>query len=115
MQLDESLRECEADAESARGMLLRRAQLREHAKYRRQVFRRDADAIVLDGDDELILHLLGRHADGAAGMRVLRGVGQQIREHLRKTQRIPIDAQIVRDLDRESMLPFVDEWSRGLD
>ena len=50
VQLDDTLGEREPDAKPAGRVFLGRANLREHAEHLRQVFGRDADAVVFDDD-----------------------------------------------------------------
>ena len=48
VQLDDALCQRESDSQAAGRMILRRAQLREHAEHLRQILGRDADAAVFD-------------------------------------------------------------------
>ena len=75
----------------------------------------DADAIVFDRDGQLVPFLLRastRIVPSRIG--VLGRVGEQVRQHLRETQRIAVHLQVVRHLEDELVLALVDERARGL-
>ena len=58
---------------------------------------------------------MNRQRDVAAGVGVLRGVGQQIREHLRESRVAVDDQRLVRDPDLEVVLLAVEQRARDLD
>src|SRR3982750_4339595 len=55
MQLDNVAGECQADAKTAMDAFERFVRLREHVEHRPQHLRRDADAVVLDGDADTVV------------------------------------------------------------
>ncbi len=60
--------------------------------------------------------LLGLHGDAAVARRVLRGIVQQVGEHLCEPHDVGIENDFARgDVDRELVLLCVDQRAAGLD
>src|SRR5262245_49298428 len=80
----------QTDAETTLCVVERSIELREHVEDRIELLRRDADAVVRDGDDRLRAVANGIDPDLSAGSRVLDAVVEQIAEHLREPRRIRV-------------------------
>src|SRR6185436_15575412 len=105
VQLDELAAQCEPDAEPAatdeRAVL---GHLAEHLEDLRQALGRDAEAAVGDMDERLVALECGTYRDLAVRVTVLRGVREQIHEHLSQALEIAVRAQrLVAELDAEAV------------
>ena len=101
VHLDDAVRDGEAEARPLADLLGRE----ERAEQLVQVLRRDAHALVLHGDDDVLLGAVQRDGDGAAvGHRVL-GVGEQVGEHLDDLVAVELGrgvVEVVDDLHRDA-------------
>ncbi|MCY1213798.1 hypothetical protein D9M72_255950 [compost metagenome] len=88
MQLDQALDQRQADAQPALRGLRRAADLHEHLEDRAQHVGCKAGAVVAHLDHRDALLRAQHDADRSAGRRVLGGVVEQVREHLREPHRI---------------------------
>jgi len=82
MHLRELLSERQPDAQSALGQRAAPIDLREHLEHTVEHGRRDADPRVADPDDRELPIALGAQRNLPARRRVLRGVVQQVLQHL---------------------------------
>src|SRR5690606_9366393 len=89
VDLDESLDQSEADPEPALRSLTPGSHLGKHLEDRLQLVGRDADPVVLDRDDDLLVGSLCDDLNVPAVVRVLAGVGQEVAENLHEPNRIP--------------------------
>ncbi len=116
VHLDESLDQRQADAEPTLGTLEGVVDLHEHVEYTREHFLRDADSVVDDSDDHGIIRLLGFDLDAATARRVLRGIVQQVGEHLRESDDVAVERDLVRrEIDAELVLLRLDDRRARLD
>jgi hypothetical protein len=90
VQLHQRLHQHEPDADAALGAVQRRAHLREHAEQAGQMLAGDPDAVVTHRDREPVPLALRGEQDAAAGIGVLRGVGQQIADDLRQSRGVRV-------------------------
>jgi hypothetical protein len=82
--------EREPDAEPALHTFERRPSLGKRRKQPRLHIGRDADAVVANGDQDLISRQLGRKAYAPPGIGILGRVDQQIAEDLRQPYRVSL-------------------------
>src|SRR6185503_12490087 len=98
----------EADAEAALAAVERALALHEKLEHPRQELRLDAAAVVLDGDGGLAFAARRGEADLPALRRVLRGVVEQVGQHLREAREVAHQPYRVRaHLEREPLLALV--------
>src|SRR5690606_34686247 len=91
VQIDEPPHERQPDAEPADETLAALRALIELVEDPRQVFARNADAAVLDADPNVLRVAPRRDAHRARALGEFRSVRQQVREHLRQPDEIPVD------------------------
>ena len=116
VQLDELLRERQADAEAAGLDPVVGMHAREQLEYARLRFGRDADAGVAHRHHDLFIAQFGPQRDGAARRRVLGGVVEQVLEHLRKPGGVAFDLQgDARNIDDQPVIARFDRRRRGLE
>ena len=115
VQVDDTLGECQADAQPTGGVILGRTYLREHAEHLRQVLAGETDAVVFDADRQLAILDARLHANGTLRIGVLGGVGQQVGKYLREPQGIAEHLQVAGHVNVETVAALVDERTRGLD
>ena len=116
MQLHESLHEGEPDTETPLAAVDGRLDLREHLENRGQFLRGDSESCVAHRDDQVAVLLICTETDSPTGIRVFRGICQQIRDDLRDPQGIYDDRYgSFRHFDAQGMAARVNERSRGFD
>src|SRR5687768_10149988 len=98
MQVDEALDERKPNAEPTFGAGMRVLNLREHREYIGECRRGKPNTVVLDRDPQHAVVDSRRERDSAGRVRVLRGVGQKIRQNLCEAYRVRIEA---RDFGRQ--------------
>ena len=104
MHVGEPRDEREANAQAALGTIERRVRLHEEVEDARQHVGADADARVPHADDRVWTLALDGDGDTASRRRVLRGVAQQVLEHLPETHGVARDRhRCARDADLEAM------------
>src|SRR5690606_1443687 len=86
VQLDETARDGEPDAEAAARLAGARLALREHLEYVRQEIRIETDAVVDDAHERFAGGHRYRDVDVSARSRVLGGVRQHVRERLHEAR-----------------------------
>src|SRR4030095_6433654 len=91
MQLDETFREREPDPQAAFVAIERRTNLLKHLKDRRQRFGIEPDTVVRNSQLDRRAVAVCMQTDLAVRVRVLRGVREQVADHLREAQRIGIE------------------------
>src|SRR5690606_28424211 len=89
MHLDEAPGECETDAKATAGAVVGVIELREQIEHLVELRRRNADAIGPDADHSLCTLSPHSHTDEAFRRGVLRGVVENVRKYLQKTNAIP--------------------------
>ena len=82
MQLDESPHHCESDAQAYFGTRIGLVRLFEKIEYMRQCVRRDANPGIPDTNHGLPVSLMHTDCECATGVRVSRGICEQVYEHL---------------------------------
>src|SRR5690606_3651002 len=116
VHLDERFHEREAEAEAAAVALQRTVDLLEHLENALELLGRNADPVVAHGDHDVPFAELRAEPHVAAGGRVLRGVAQQVREHLREADRIGIELDaLLGQLDRKLVPGLVEKRARLLE
>src|SRR5437762_59041 len=81
VHLHEALDQRQPDAQSAGGAIVRVLRLHEQLEDARQHVAANADAGVLDANDDLVLAALDAERDGPAALRIFGRVVEQIRHH----------------------------------
>src|SRR5690606_29686915 len=110
MQLYQTSRDGEPDAEPAARLAAPLLTLRKHLERARQKLGVDADAVVGDVDACLPAVRVDSDVDMPAGVRVLRGVRQQVCERLREARLITVERKRrSRHLHAELVATAVDE------
>ena len=90
--------------------------LGEHVEDVRQQLRRDARPVVADPDHDLPPLLLGGERDLAPLVGVLRGVVQQVGEHLRHPRRVDLQEHgVLGQGDGQAVMTVLDQGPAGLD
>ena len=92
MHADQASHQRQADAEPALRAPRRSIDLHEHVEHLRQRVRGDADAVVLHADHRVAILAAGADRDAPAVVGVLRGVVEEVGEHLGEAHRIAADA-----------------------
>ena len=105
----------EAETEPTGGAIQGLRLLHEQIEHALDHLRADADPVVADADLDAIADGLRRDADARTRIAVLRGVRQQIREHLLQPRGVAIDEEIAGDVQRERLLSLLKQRLRGLD
>ena len=93
MQLDDVANDGQAEAETAAGALQRLVALHEALEDLADERRRNAVAVVVDGEHRAAALAPQDNADAAARAGELGGVGEQVADHLRQPHRIAVDPQ----------------------
>ena len=108
--------EREPDTETSLRALRLRMHLREQLEDPRQQLRRNADARVGDLDHRVLALAPDAQPDPAAGIHELRGVVQDVGDHLHEARLVALDAdQLVRQIELERVPMRVDRRPRRLD
>ena len=117
MHLDQLLHQRQADAEAALRALEAAVDLGEHVEHPRQHGRRNAEARVLHRHHRLAGLAPGAEDDPAALGRVLRGVVEQVGDHLHQPGRIGAHGQRLgrRQPQAQLLTPRLDQRPAGLD
>ena len=95
VQRHQPLDQRQADAEAAFGAIDGRIHLREHREQARHHFCGETDAVVADGNHQLGILQARIELDASFGIRVLRGIGEQVADDLREPQRIRLQPHVV--------------------
>jgi hypothetical protein len=93
VELHQALGEREADAEPTLRLAARLLVLDEEVENPGQEVGSNADSVVVDADHDVVRFTTGRDRDVAVGLRVLRGIREQVRKHLRQATAIGLDLQ----------------------
>src|SRR6185312_2461952 len=116
MQLHEAAHEGEPDAEAALRVHAAPRKLREHLEDTGEHRRRDADAVVAHADRRARAQALGADPDVAARARVLRGVVEEVREHLREPRKVGLEPdRLGRKLHAELVPAALDQRTARLE
>src|SRR3954462_3015381 len=116
VHLDEAAHEREPETEPALGAIERSLTLGEEVEDAAEQILLDARAVVADGDDDLVALAPAGEGDPPARVRVLRGVGEQVREHLGEPHRIAVDDETRGgNVERKVMAVLLEERTRDLD
>jgi hypothetical protein len=115
VQLEQALRQREADAEPWLCRAARQAGLHEHVEDARQRVRRDADAVVAHTNDDVVILPLCAERDFAARIGVLGRVVEEVGEYLREARGVALhDEGIARQRDGQAVVARLDERAAGL-
>src|SRR5690606_27639115 len=116
VRLDQRFHEREAEPEAAAVTLEGTVDLLEHLENALELLGRNPDPVVAHDDHDVPFAELHAEPHVAAGGRVLRGVAQQVREHLREADRIGVELDpLLRELDHELVPGLVEERTRLLE
>ena len=115
VHLHERLHQRQTDAQPVTRSLQRRIELREHVEDPGDVFPRDADAVVPHFEYRLTVLRLDRQDDMPALIGKLRGVAQEVADHLSQPHRIGIEIQrLRRHRDDQLVVQTAVQRARGL-
>ncbi len=105
----QSVDDRQSETQPPLGPIERRLQLHKRLEHRLEHFGREADAVVSNANHDIALVDLGGQLDGIVGLRILRGVRQEIHKDLLQADGVSVDRNLRgRGLDHQ-FLP------RGID